>query len=204
MPQQMPFHIRQRIMPILQHEVGHFVSARVLGFRTDGISLTFDLRTYAHRAGNTIILSEPLGSLDAAKNYLSRRAQVLYAGVLAETLIPNGPTEETDQARACELLKPEAGAEQDYAKAREVIHLLRNVTHGDKRPESDNEANAQLKALNDEVWGKAVAIVEGHAQPIVRIAYWLLDKLNMQRLRIEVVDAELDSNPLVSKLTPRS
>jgi ATP-dependent Zn protease len=88
-PDDLRFEDRQRIMPVAQHEVGHFVAARVLRFRTVGISVEM-LPKGGHAGGAEITLSEALHSLEETKEYLRRRVQVLYAGALAQTLRENG------------------------------------------------------------------------------------------------------------------
>jgi len=90
-------------MPITQHEVGHFVAARVLRFRTDGITVEM-LPRGGHQGSAGVLLAEPLKTMDEIKDYLRRRVQVLYAGALAQTLRENAPKMEVNQQAACDDL----------------------------------------------------------------------------------------------------
>lgn len=69
-----------------QHEVSHFIVAKVLGFETGPISLEVTHPHDGHNAGAEINLYNKLSGLDNIIDYLERRITVLFAGVIGESL----------------------------------------------------------------------------------------------------------------------
>ena len=127
MTNKMPRSVRVHAGQIAHHEMGHYVVARALGFATGGVTLTvtMDLR---HQGGASINLARSISSMEAMKEHLEARMMVLLAGAMAQTL-PSKPSaaKRVDKPKATAILKGEQGAEQDYAKIRELQHLLRNI-----------------------------------------------------------------------------
>jgi hypothetical protein len=175
MTSRLPSTVRDRALQIAQHEMGHFVVARALGFATGGVTLTVtkDLR---HHGGASITLVRPISSMEAMKEYLEARIMVLLAGAMAQTL-PSKPSaaKHVHKPQATAILKGEQGAEQDYAKIRELQHLLRNIACPDSDPASSEHITAQLKAMTDRVWGRTQAIIEDQAETISELAVALVD-----------------------------
>ena len=65
---------------------------------------------------------------------------------------------------------PGSGAEQDAAKARELIRILRNIQHADEGVESGSEVEQQPRAISDELWESALDLVQKHADLIIGLA----------------------------------
>lgn len=147
MSRNMPSAVRQHALQIAHHEMGHYVVARSLGFATGGVSLTvtMDLR---HHGGAAITLARPLASMAAMKAHLEARMMVLFAGVMAQTLSSAG----VDKSKAIAILKGALGAEHDYAKIKELQHLLRNISYLETDPASAERIANELKAVTDRVW----------------------------------------------------
>lgn len=76
MMKKMPPAIREHALQIANHEMGHYVVARALGFETGDVTLkvTMDLR---HQAGASIILTRPISSIEEMKEHLEGRLIVL-------------------------------------------------------------------------------------------------------------------------------
>ena len=129
--------------------------------------------------GSMIHLAESLTSMDDVKAYLERRVLVLYAGAMAETL-PQGqvPERGVDRDRAAKIIRGSLGAEQDYAKAREAIHLLRSILHPGV-PDAD-VVDEQLKALDERLWSRALMLVEEYEDTIVGLACGFTQHLEAQ------------------------
>ncbi|MDF9900014.1 UNVERIFIED_ORG: hypothetical protein OKW16_003881 [Pseudomonas reinekei] len=110
------------------------------------------------------------------KQYLEARMMVLLAGAMAQTL-PSKPsaTKRVDKLKATAILKGEQGAEQDYAKIRELQHLLRNIVYPDTDPASGERVTAELKAMTDRVWGRTQKIIDDQAESIAELAAALVD-----------------------------
>jgi hypothetical protein len=175
MTTKLPVAVRDRALQIAHHEMGHYVVARALGFETGGVTLTVtkDLR---HQGGASITLVRPISSIESMKAHLEARMMVLLAGAMAQTL-PAKPSaaKRVDKPKATAILKGEQGAEQDYAKIRELQHLLRNITYADTDPASSERIAAQLKAMTDRVWARTQKIVEEQALTITELAGALVD-----------------------------
>jgi len=101
----LPDHLRQLAVRVAQHEMGHYVIARALGFCTGDVSLEIIGPIDGHRGGATIILPEAIRSIEDLCVYLERRIIVLYAGALAETLPGSAsPTKKVNTDKAREIL----------------------------------------------------------------------------------------------------
>ncbi|WP_347909448.1 peptidase M41 [Pseudomonas grandcourensis] len=175
MTTKLPAAVRDRALQIAHHEMGHYVVARALGFETGGVTLTVtkDLR---HQGGASITLVRPISSMEAMKEHLEARMMVLLAGAMAQTL-PSKPSaaKRVDKPKATAILKGEQGAEQDYAKIRELQHLLRNIAYPDTDPASGERIAAELKSMTDRVWIRTQEIIEDQAGTIAKLALALVD-----------------------------
>ncbi|QVW22868.1 peptidase M41 [Pseudomonas hormoni] len=173
----MPTVVRDRAVQIAHHEMGHYVTARALGFETGGVTLsvTTDLR---HQGGACITLARPIHSLEAMKAHLENRMIVLLAGAMAQTLPPTlSSGKRVDSSKAIAVLKGALGAEQDYAKVKELQNLLRNITYPATDPASSDRIAAELKAMTDRVWGRTQEIVEDLADTITELGSVLVDSM---------------------------
>ncbi|EJM34337.1 hypothetical protein PMI26_05826 [Pseudomonas sp. GM33] len=171
----LPAAVRDRALQIAHHEMGHYVVARALGFETGGVTLTVT-RDLRHQGGASITLVRPISSIDAMKEHLEARMMVLLAGAMAQTLASKSSTaKHVDKLKATAILKGEQGAEQDYAKIRELQHLLRNIVYPDTDPASNERITAELKAMTDRVWGRTQKIIEDQAETIAELAGALVD-----------------------------
>jgi hypothetical protein len=177
MTKKMPPAVRDHALQIAHHEMGHYVIARALGFATGGVTLTvtMDLR---HHGGASITLARPISSIDAMKEHLEARMMVLFAGAMAQTLPSNHSAKKrVGKSKATAILNGEMGAEQDYAKIREIRHLLRNLAYPDTDPASSERIAAELKEMTDRVWLRTQTIVEALADTITRLAGALVDSM---------------------------
>jgi hypothetical protein len=175
MTNKMPPAIRDHALQIAHHEMGHYVMARALGFATGGVTLTvtMDLR---HQGGASITLVRSISSIDAMKEHLEARMMVLLAGAMGQTLPSKHSAEKrVDTSKAATILKGELGAEQDYAKIRELRHLLRNIAYPDTDLASSDRVTAELKEITDRVWLRTQTIVEALADTITGLAWALVD-----------------------------
>ena len=175
MTKMLPPAIRDHAVQIAHHEMGHYVIARALGFATGGVTLTvtMDLR---HHGGASITLARPISSIDAMREHLEARMMVLFAGAMAQTLPSKNSTKKrVDKSKVAVILNGELGAEQDYAKIRELRHLLRNIAFPDTDPASSERIAAELKEITDRVWLRTQTIVEALADTITELAGALVD-----------------------------
>lgn len=175
MANKMPPAVRDHALQIAHHEMGHYVMARALGFATGGVTLTvtMDLR---HQGGASISLVRSISSIDAMKEHLKARMMVLLAGAMGQTLASKHSAEKrVNKSKAATILNGELGAEQDYAKIRELRHLLRNIAYPNTDPASSDRITAELKEITDRVWLQTQTIVESLAVTITGLAGALVD-----------------------------
>ncbi|VVP05896.1 hypothetical protein PS858_03051 [Pseudomonas fluorescens] len=175
MTNRMPSVVRDHALQIAHHEMGHYVVARALGFATGGVTLsvTMDLR---HQGGASITLARPISSMEAMKAHLEARMMVLMAGAMGQTLTSTKLSgKHVDKSKAVAILKGALGAEQDYAKVKELQHLLRNITCPDTDPASSERIAAELQVMTDRAWGRTQEIVEDLADTITELGRVLVD-----------------------------
>ncbi len=122
----------QQILPVGCHEAGHYVVAKLLGFKTG--SLKIEIKNNSPKGGSALELVRGLSNVKDIVSYLENRVQVLFAGALAESL-SNG---KIDEDLANIIL--ENSSQFDFAKARELIHLIRNIKYS-KAKGSDIQDN---------------------------------------------------------------
>lgn len=179
MTKNMPPAVRDHAVQIANHEMGHYVVARVLGFETGDVSLTvtMDLR---HQAGASITLARSITTIEAMKEHLEARMMVLFAGAMAQSLTSKRSLgKHVDRPKATAILKGELGAEQDYAKIRELRHLLRNIAYPETDPASADRVAAELKEITDRLWVRTQKIVEELADTIIGLGEALVDGMGI-------------------------
>ena len=177
MTSKLPPVVRERALQIAHHEMGHYVVARALGFATGGVTLsvTMDLR---HQGGASITLVRPILSMQDMKTHLEARVMVLMAGAMGQTLSSTNPvTKRVAKSEAVAILKGAQGAEQDYAKVRELQYLLRNIAFPETDPASSDQVAVQLKVITDDLWARTQKIVEELAETITGLAGVLVDAM---------------------------
>ncbi|MCK8685219.1 peptidase M41 [Pseudomonas umsongensis] len=175
MTKKLPPAVRDHAWQIAHHEMGHYVVARALGFATGSVNLTvtMDLR---HQGGASISLVRAISSMDAMSQHLEARMMVLLAGAMAQTLpLKKSAGQRVDKLKATAILKGEQGAHQDYAKIRELQHLLRNILYPETDPVSSERITAELKMLTDRAWQRTQDIVEELSGIIAELAAVLVD-----------------------------
>ena len=197
---------RDYFRKIAQHEMGHYVASRRLGFNTGDVSVQVTGINMGHSGEAVILPYEPLRSLGEIEQYLRRRIIVLFAGVLSETLFsaePSRSVTEDNQAKAIEILEhPNSGAHVDYAKIRELRTVLRNLRFPETNPLDDGGVRKELQALSDELWGEAIELINEHFDLICGLAGNLTQRLTELKERVTITAAELEALPAVKKLKP--
>lgn len=196
----LPSHLKDLARRVAQHEMGHYVVARAMGFRTGDVTIELLGAFDGHRGTAEVTLPIATGSIELVADYLRRRVLVLYAGGVAEALPRYGsPSKKVDIDHALEIIRnPASGAEQDHAKAKELIHVLRNVTRC--ATSSDVETQAQLDELDRELFGRAVELVELHVDTILGLAGNLSDRVPAPKTLVVMTAVELENLPAVQKI----
>ena len=175
-----PPHNRDRARKYAQHEMGHYVVSKCMGFGTGEVSLTI-LDIDGHDGGATIYAEEPFETLEQVRRYIERRVLVLFAGAIAETLPPRqGPVRGVDRDKADKIIRGTTAA-SDYGKARELIAMLRNILHPQALDRKD--VLDQKLIIWERLWERAIDLVEQFEHPIVGVAGALTEQFKQDSKR---------------------
>jgi hypothetical protein len=184
-----PYH-RRKLLPIAQHEVGHYITARVLGFKTGAISLVvFDFNG-AHQGGAEIVPCCGLRDMRSIEDYLERRITVLYSGALAESLSEGN----VDNDYAINAMR-QGGSQNDHAKARELIQTLRNIRFPDTATEEEIQKNLDL--IDHQLWNKAADIVLAESVIIEGLGQRLAGDIRYTNESVTLSAEELEALPVI-------
>jgi hypothetical protein len=178
------------LMPIAQHEVGHYITARVVGFKTGAISLVVFDFIGGHRGGAEIIPCCGLRNMQSIEDYLEHRITVLYSGALAESLSKG----QLNNDYAINAMR-QGGAQNDYAKARELIQTLRNIRFPDTTTEEEVQKN--LDVIDNELWNKAADIVLAESAIIECLGGRLAGDIKYTNKLVTLSDEELEVLPVI-------
>ncbi len=202
----LPDHLRRLARRVAQHEMGHYVVARALGFRTGDVSIEIIGPIDGHHGTAAVTLPEPIGSIEELCTYLERRVIVLYAGGAAETLPGQGsPTKKVDAEEAVKIIRnPGQGAEQDHAKARELIHVLRNASTPKSDVSDDAKIQGELDELDAKLFSRAVELVEENAETIIGLAGNLAGRVQAPKTKVKLDAAYLEGLQGVRQITQAS
>lgn len=152
------------VLKTLRHEFGHYVAARVAGFRTGAIAVQILEEAQAHPAGSDLKLWRPLRGIDDILRYLEDRIVVLYAGAMAEALANSKV--DTDMAMDCLLTK---GGQGDRSKAVELLQLARSIGSPDQNSEADMER--EMSGLETAMLNRSRELIEAESSLIENVAH---------------------------------
>ncbi|QOV28832.1 hypothetical protein INT50_09090 [Vibrio diabolicus] len=184
-------YIRNKLRKIGQHEVAHYLAARILGFEVGSVSLKVTDMGGGHEAGSVIKLYCGLSDVSEILTYLENRIVVLYAGVLGESL-ENG---EVDNDYALEQLNK--GGKSDFDKVRELLQVLNNI----KSPnaEDEDDANQSLDIINNELWNKAAKLVGEEHAIITGLGNRIASEINSVGDEFTLSHEEIDQLPSIQE-----
>ena len=181
--------LQDTIRKVAQHEVGHYIVARICGFSVGEISLELTDYTGAHNGSAVIELSQPLNNdIEKTKEFIEKRITVLYAGVLAENMMQGKINEEA----AIASLK--TTGENDFSKIRELLNLLNNI-------KLDNNIDPQksLTEIEIELWNKAIDMIEKESQLIEGVASKFASLIKETHTKYILSEKDLEEIPNLKK-----
>src|ERR1700690_399531 len=179
---------KQQLVKIGRHEVAHYIIAKKLGFETGSISLEVTHIPEGHLAGAEITLFKNLDSIENVTSYIKRRVVILYAGVLGESLEKGIVNEKY----ACDELNK--GAANDFAKCRELLQILNNITSS---ASSKEEANANLQSINNELWSEAIKLVQEAQEAIEGLGSRLAFEIDKIGEKVVLENREIEELPAI-------
>ncbi|MQP53293.1 MULTISPECIES: hypothetical protein [unclassified Flavobacterium] len=174
-----------RAEKICIHEAGHLIASKLLGFKTNGISIKI-YPTIGHSGEATIILPTPeITNNDKLIEYLEKRVQILYAGVIAQF---TDIDKNFDNENALKEWR-NGGGMVDYAKVRELTHILRNIKY--PTTSEEDEQQLELDKLDQVNFANSVKIVFENIIEIHRIGKLLSYKVLQYDITYTLTEDEL-------------
>lgn len=180
---------------VTRHEAGHYIAGRVLGFRMSGLEVMLRERG-GYSGGANIHLCEDLSGDADVLDYLERRVMVLYAGAMAEALCPGTGIIDNDKV----LQYSKDGSAGDLVKVLELVNLMRNLKHG--LEPSDVEYNAQLAAINNEMWNKSADLVMANHELIEGLASRMAGEVKAIGVPFKLDEATINAMSSIEKRFP--
>lgn len=179
---------KPRILPIANHEAGHYITAASLGFELGDLCCRVD--NYAsHDASSEIFLNHGINSFEEVKLYCENRIKVLYAGAVAECYDRNKKDFDGNQI---ERIFNEGG-KTDHLKIKELLRILRNMVYPASK--TTEEIDANLKELGDRLINEAAAIVEENIDLILGIGDMLFQRVTHYGKEFRVTRTEIENIP---------
>ena len=151
---------------VARHEVGHYLAGRHFGFKMDGVTLQVS-HTGDNYGTSSITLSKPLRKMPEVERYLEERVVCLMAGLAGEVV----DLDEVKDRAIYEHAK--LNASQDFAKVRELMHLIRNIRHA---KDALTKAGPQLKAIDDELTQRTIQFINSERALLDELAPLLADQ----------------------------
>lgn len=175
-----------------RHESGHFVVAKVLGFKTGCIGMIITDIQGGHKGEAEIELASKLDDIESVEKYLKDRIIVLYAGALSESLNLG----KIDNERALDIIR-NGGGSNDHAKAKELIHLLRSIRAPDIS--DPKEIQAGLDSIDAECWKNAAELVEAESVIIDWLGSRIASEVKLIGINYKLEGREIESLPEIKK-----
>lgn len=175
----------ERISRVCRHEAGHYVVARELLFKTNGISAKF--QTEGHSASAVL---EPwthsVNNIREVQKYLERRIPVLYAGAIAEAMDKDGNYDSDYALNEWE----NGGSVNDFAKIRELTQTLRNIRYPNTKDK--DTVQLELDEIDNDLVQKAGEIIDNRLKLIYEIADTLVVKIKEYNIEYYLTELEIN------------
>lgn len=144
-------------LKVLRHELGHWLVARHLGFKTGNIEITVHQndgprgsKVYVQE-GTSMVFPDPvIAKMDDLREYLEQRFQILYAGTFAQVHGQGLTEEQIDQ-----VMEVDGGA--DLKVIRELAPILRGMQFGPDK--GDEEFEKQFLEITDPIKQKTQLLI---------------------------------------------
>lgn len=169
------------------HEAGHLIVSKLQGFKTNGISIEIYPRI-GHSGEATIILPTPeITDNDKLIDYLEKRVQILYAGVIAQF---TDIDKNFDNENALKEWK-NGGGMVDYAKVRELVHVIRNIKFPNTYIEKVQQS--ELDLIDKEIFSKTAELIMDKIEMIHQIGIQLNNKVVNYNKRYYLSELEIQN-----------
>lgn len=150
------------------HEMGHYVVARALGFRTGAVRLQM---TNEGGYGTSATLPQHIPSPDEIQTYMEKRALVLFAGVIAENIsIESSPPAVNEEAAWNLIVKRKREGNTDLAKIDEIQLTLFNLYNYTADSMDDETFQESVNEQYINFFNNTINLVNENAATIVEFA----------------------------------
>lgn len=157
-----------RIRGLAQHELAHYVTAIALGFEGQEVTFKVHATELVHRGKSKADNVAKCDNLYELREFMHKRAIVLLAGVMGETVTRTAF--QVDMKQAYQLLESgETGAGQDYSVAKELAQLLANSASETGDGTLPGRGAGSMRMFQ-ELFTHAATMVAVNAKPICALA----------------------------------
>jgi hypothetical protein len=192
-----PLSLREKAIRVAQHEMGHYVLARALGFSTAAVGINI-YRNGGHHGTIGILLPRPVTNFEEVQDYIKRRVMVLFAGGCAETLATGVPV----NGHIADFIigNTPLGAENDIDKAQELLNLLRDIRYPGSSNDSPDETNQQMREMSAELGKRSQKVVNQLADTIISLGQELANRVREYDEWSFLEKKEMEKHPLVRRI----
>jgi hypothetical protein len=178
---------KKRAERICIHEAGHLITSKINGFKTNGITIIIT-QSIGHSGDATICLpKENITDMEKLIDYLEKRIQILYAGVIAEFTDLWGNFDDIKAISEWTV----GGGIIDYAKVRELINLLRDIKYTATLEKEIQQR--ELDTIDNELFNSTVELIRGNIDIIHRIGIQLKDKITNYDVKYCLTELEINT-----------
>jgi|ERR1035437_320887 hypothetical protein len=171
------------------HEAGHYIVARLLGFKTTDIKIIIKNHEGVHDASCVIRLDSPIENIKDVVDYCKKRIIILYAGAYSQALENNTiDYREFNQALKCNALS-------DHEKLWESLHIIRNIEF--PKETLDPEINLGYANIKSELLRKSQQLVLENKDLILEIGDKLINGLINYDVQFVLSEEQLNSIPSI-------
>lgn len=178
---------------VIQHELGHWVTARHHETYTDHIDISREGKTYYGHCN--LFIFPKLHEIEDAKKLIESRIRTLMAGAAAQLI------ERKSADWNCVMEIFHSNGSDDFAKINEYISF---VSGFDSSTFMDKENTSEIYSnLFERYWTETVAIIEDNAEAIRNLRDYILSKLDNNLNTIIFPTEELVSQLAKNLTSPR-
>jgi hypothetical protein len=202
--------LKRLAMPVALHEAGHYIVGRVHGFEVGELKAKVLYPDSFIGSTQIIILAQKLTTLEAIVSYLEKRIQVLYAGVLSQSLERMNVNEDkaneyhvnedkaneyhVNEDKANDYLK--TNGKDDHCKVRELLRILLNI----KCSSTENDKNQkQLSEIERDLWKRTIKCVETEETHIRGLGEYFADKIEGYDKEFTVTVEDIEKMPALTE-----
>lgn len=179
---------------VIQHELGHWVTALHHETYTDHIEISRNKEIYYGHCN--LFITPKFHDIEDARKLIESRIRTLMAGAAAQLIDRNGANWD------CVMKIFRSNGSDDFAKINEYLYF---VSGFDSSTFMNKENTSEIyNNLLDKYWSETVKIIKNNADTIRELRDYILSKLDSNKLTFKFSTKELTSqlaeNPISTRI----